>query len=72
MPKDFNPNKSEEPFAIQLHSQEELNAIMSFYKEKGYKMQGSSDYYSKDYVVYIEPKYKTWQTSVSNNRNYPF
>ena len=34
MPKDFNPNKSEELFAIQLHSQEKLDAIMSFYKER--------------------------------------
>jgi len=72
MPKDFNPNKSEEPFAIQLHSQEELNAIMSFYKEKGYKMQGSSDYYLDDFVVYIKPEYKTWQTAINNNENYPF
>lgn len=72
MPIDFNPNKSEEPFAIQLNSQEELDAIMSFYKEKGYEMIGSSDYYCKGYVVYIKPKDKTWQTAHSNNRKYPF
>jgi len=72
MPKDFNPNKSEELFAIQLHSQEKLDAIMSFYKEKGYKMQGSSDYYLDDFVVYIKPEYKTWQTAINNNENYPF
>ena len=72
MPKDFNPNKSEEPFAIQLHSQEELDAIMSFYKEKGYKMQGSSDYYLDDFVVYIKPEYKTWQTAINDDEDYPF
>jgi len=71
MPIGFNPNQLEEPFAIQLNSQEELDAIMSFYKEKGYKMFGSSDYYCKGFVVYIKPKNKTWQTIVNKN-NYPF
>lgn len=72
MPIGFNPNQSEEPFAIQLNNQEELDAIMSFYKEKGYSMYGFSNYYHKGFVVYIKPEDKTWQTAHSNDRKYPF
>lgn len=65
--KTFN----QEPFCIELNSQEELDAIMSFYKEKGYEEYGNSHTYKKGYVVIIKPEYKEWQTAVSSSKNYP-
>jgi len=63
--------KLNQPFCIELNSQEELDAIMSFYKEKGYKEFGNSHTYKKGYVVDIKPKDKEWQTATNNWLNLP-
>lgn len=62
---------SEDIFCIELNSQEELDAIMNFYKQKGFKELGDSHEYHKGYVVYIKVKNKEWQTSVCNDLDYP-
>lgn len=66
-PKTIN----EDVFCIELNSQEELDAIMDFYKQKGFKELGNSHEYFNDYVVCIKMEDKVWQTSVYNGWNYP-
>ena len=62
---------SENIFCIKLNSQEKLDAVMDFYKQKGFKELGDSHYYRNDYVVFINMKDKKWQTSVCNDLDYP-
>ena len=62
---------SEDVFCIELNSQKELDAIMDFYKQKGFKELGDSHDYRNDYVVFIKMKDKEWQTAVCNDWNYP-
>lgn len=62
---------NEDVFCIELNSQEELDAVMDFYKQKGFKELGDSHEYFNDYVVFIKMKDKKWQTSVCNDLNYP-
>ena len=62
---------SEDVFCIKLNSQEELDAVMDFYKQKGFKELGDSHKYYTGYVVFIKMKDKKWQTSVCNGLNYP-
>ncbi|HQP00506.1 MAG TPA: hypothetical protein PL042_07900, partial [Caldisericia bacterium] len=62
---------SENIFCIKLNSQEELDAVMDFYKQKGFKELGDSHEYFNDYVVFIKEKRQVWQTSVCNDLNYP-
>ena len=62
---------SEDVFCIELNSQKELDAIMDFYKQKGFKELGDSHDYRNNYVVFINMKDKKWQTSVCNDSNYP-
>ena len=66
-PKTMN----EDVFCIKLNSQEELDAIMDFYKQKGFKELGDSHEYYTGYVVFIKMKNKKWQTSVCNDLDYP-
>jgi hypothetical protein len=62
---------SENIFCIKLNSQEELDTVMDFYKQKGFKELGDSHKYYTGYVVFIKMKDKKWQTSVCNDLNYP-
>jgi hypothetical protein len=63
-------DKKEEGFCIKLESQKHLDEIIEFYKEKGYKEYGDSHTYEKNWVVFINPNKKIWQTHI-NNTKYP-
>jgi hypothetical protein len=68
-PKEMD--KKEEEFCIKLESQKHLDEIIEFYKEKGYKEYGDSHTYKKNWVVFINPNKKIWQTNIYNNTNHP-
>lgn len=59
-----------ETFAIEINSQEELNACMEYYKNLGYKENGDSHIYNREFNwVKIDTKCKTWQTVFKHNIN---
>lgn len=59
-----------ETFAIEINSQEDLDACMEYYKSLGYKETGASHNYDKSFNwVKIDTKTKHWQTVFKHSIN---